>query len=85
MTGDRRRRLKAEDVLDLRRLYAEGGMSMLKLAHRFKVAKSTVQDVIEERTWRHLLPSKPARAPRSKSQGARHRIRAAGYFQIRED
>jgi len=32
---------------------------MLALASRFKVAKSTIQDIIERRTWRHLPDSEP--------------------------
>ncbi len=42
-------------VLEIRRRYAAGGTSLLKLAKEFNVAKRTVLSVLHRKTWRHVL------------------------------
>ena len=54
-------RLTAEDVLAIRHLYwltrsSLGRPSQQEIADVFGVARTTVQAVVEGRTWRHLCP-----------------------------
>jgi hypothetical protein len=47
-------RLTAQEVVDIRRLYAVGA-SYQQLVLMFKVSFDCIKDVVLQRTWRHLL------------------------------
>jgi hypothetical protein len=49
-------KLKEKEVIEIRRLYSLGGISMYKLAKNYKVSKKTVMCVIKRETWKHVLP-----------------------------
>jgi hypothetical protein len=51
----RHRKLGDAEVLEIRRLRAEG-VTVSKLAARFGVSRSNIRSIVEGRTWRHLLP-----------------------------
>ena len=59
MSADRRVRLTTKQVTEIRRRYAKERISMVQLAAKFGVAKSTIQDIIEERTWKHVARPVP--------------------------
>lgn len=46
--------LTEEDVKKIRSLYKPYKMSQNKLAQMFNVHRSTIQDIIERRTWKHI-------------------------------
>lgn len=50
-----RRKLEAEEVREIRTLYATGEISQRALAKRFDVTYPTIQAIVENRSWRHLL------------------------------
>ncbi len=47
-------RLNAEQVTEIRRVYAAGGVTLTQLAARFGVAKPTVHHIVARRSWKHL-------------------------------
>ena len=47
-------KLRAEDVIRIRRLFGTGKHSILSLAHRFSVSESNIQFIVARRTWKHL-------------------------------
>lgn len=47
-------KLNESQVLEIRRLYAAGGHSHLKLAGMFGVSEAAVQFIIKRRTWTHI-------------------------------
>lgn len=47
-------RLDEEKVLEIRRLYASGKYSHLKLAHIFEVSEPTIRQVVTRTTWTHI-------------------------------
>jgi Mor family transcriptional regulator len=49
-----RARLAAEQIVEIRRRYAEGGISYRDLAARYGVGKNTIQAIIQRRSWRHV-------------------------------
>lgn len=48
-------KLKAEQVIEIRRLYAAGGVSQQKLAQRYGVSKPAIRALITRKTWAHLV------------------------------
>lgn len=44
-------KLNAQDVIKMRRMYAEDGLSMLDLAGRFGITESTAREAIRGITW----------------------------------
>jgi len=49
-----RARLAKDQVLDIRRKYAAHKTSYPKLAREYTVAKSTIQAIIERKSWTHI-------------------------------
>jgi hypothetical protein len=47
-------RLTALQVIEIRALYASGGIRQKDLARRFGVHVMTINDILKSRTWRHL-------------------------------
>lgn len=47
-------RLTAEQVIEIRKIYAQGGISYRKLAERFGVKKGTVCHIVTKRSWKHI-------------------------------
>jgi DNA invertase Pin-like site-specific DNA recombinase len=48
-----RRRLSPENVIEIRRLYADGA-DRQDVADRFGIKKGTVYDIALRRSWRHI-------------------------------
>lgn len=46
--------LKEESVLDIRRRYSEGGISMSALAKCYRVSKKLILNIIHKRAWKHI-------------------------------
>lgn len=46
--------LTADDVREIRRLYRPYKCSQYKLAEMYGVGRSTIQDIIERKTWAHI-------------------------------
>lgn len=54
-TRNGRAKLSEEDVLSIRRQYQDG-ISLTQLYHEYpQVSKTTVRDIVLEKTWKHLL------------------------------
>lgn len=51
-------KLNNMQVLTIKQLYNENNYTQLVLAQMFGVSRSTIGDIINERTWRHLLINK---------------------------
>jgi len=49
-----RARLTEEEVLEIRRLYPEGGHTYKSLGKQFGVATTTIQGIIERKIWAYL-------------------------------
>ncbi len=47
-------KFKTEQILEIRRLYAEGGVSYNDLAAKFSTYKATICGIITRRSWRHI-------------------------------
>lgn len=47
-------KLTDEQVLEIRRLYAAGGVSMKALGERFGCSTSTIHSIVNRRRWQHL-------------------------------
>lgn len=47
-------KLTDDAVREIRRRYAEGGISQQKLADEYGVNQSKISDVVNRRTWRHV-------------------------------
>jgi hypothetical protein len=47
-------KLTEQDVLDIRRLYAQGNISTRALGKKYGVTKTAILWVIQEKNWRHL-------------------------------
>ncbi|MGW9128085.1 NUMOD3 domain-containing DNA-binding protein [Paenibacillus chitinolyticus] len=45
-------RLTIEKVREIRDLYESGSLSQWKLAQKFEVSRSTIQDIVQYKTWR---------------------------------
>lgn len=56
------RSLCDEDVLNIRRRYAQGGIFMRELASEYGVTQGTVSHIIQDRIWRHLPLTKEIRS-----------------------
>lgn len=56
-------KLTEDDVIYLRELYAEGGVSFLKLAEMtgWRVDETTITSAVRGATWKHLPGAIPAR------------------------
>ncbi len=52
--GNGRSKLLPNDVLEIRRLYAAGGTTYLRIAGAFGVSISHVSSIINNRYWRHI-------------------------------
>lgn len=52
-------KLNAEQVQELRQIYAAGGTTQKALAQRFGVARNTVSQIVNRKCWAHL-PDVPA-------------------------
>jgi hypothetical protein len=50
-------KLTAEQVLAIRAQYATGTIGQYRLASLFTVNRRTIQQIVQEKTWRHLLDS----------------------------
>ena len=46
--------LKEEDIPKIRTLYAEGNWTLKELAEEFDVGTTTIKDVLDKKTWRHV-------------------------------
>jgi hypothetical protein len=49
--------LSAEDVLEIRALWAQGGVTQVGLAARFATTKGNVSQIVRGKRWRSLLPA----------------------------
>jgi hypothetical protein len=49
-----RSKLTGQQVRDIRNLYAEGSIGSGKLAKRFGVSKSLVQNIVKRKIWKHV-------------------------------
>jgi hypothetical protein len=47
-------KLTAEEVIEIRQLFADGGITQLELARGFGVAESTMGQIIHRKSWKHL-------------------------------
>jgi hypothetical protein len=47
-------KLTAEQVLEIRRLYAAGGISMHQLGRQFGINGATVHCIVHRKTWFHI-------------------------------
>lgn len=47
-------KLTADDVREIRRLYAAGGIGYCRLAARFGIARSNVAFIVRRQTWAHI-------------------------------
>lgn len=47
-------KLDENKVLRIRKLYNSGGVYQKDLAHKFKVSRSTVQNITSGRNWKHI-------------------------------
>lgn len=47
-------RLTEDDVLELRRRYADGGVTQKELAKEFGVDKSSISLIIRRKKWTHI-------------------------------
>lgn len=47
-------KLNEQDVLDIRRIYSEGGISQRRLGEQFLVTESNIQYIVRRRTWTSL-------------------------------
>jgi hypothetical protein len=48
------KKLTAEKVLQIRALYAEGGITMPDIARRYNINDGTVYQIIKKQIWRHI-------------------------------
>lgn len=55
-----RSKLTEKDVIEMRKLYADGLRNMSELGRRFGVAGKTARSAIVGETWKHLLPDAKA-------------------------
>lgn len=46
--------LKEGDVLEIKKLYKQGGISQAKLAEKFNIRQSSVWDIIHGNNWKYL-------------------------------
>lgn len=53
-TAISRRKLTAADVVEIRRLYANGGVSYQTLASKYGVSDGAVCDAVNRITWKHI-------------------------------
>jgi len=54
--GNPQSKLTNKDVLEIRRLYDEGNVSMKKLGKQFSVTTANINNVVQGKSWKHLLP-----------------------------
>jgi len=47
-------KLSEEDVKEIRRLYAAGILTQKSLRERYEVCKSTIQAILNRKTWKHV-------------------------------
>ena len=47
-------KLSEDDVRLIRKLYAQGGVTLAELGHRFSVDSTTIRDVVSRRRWTHV-------------------------------
>lgn len=47
-------KLKTSDILEIRSLWAQGGISKSELSRRFKVDRVHIRLIINRRTWKHI-------------------------------
>lgn len=52
-------KLTQSEVLEIRRLYAAGGVGYPRLARMFGVTKTTIEALIKKRTWSHIKEDTP--------------------------
>jgi hypothetical protein len=48
--------LRDEQVIEMRALYQEIGLSQHMLARRYGISRGTVQGIVSNKIWKHLLP-----------------------------
>lgn len=51
---DHRTKLTGAAVVEMRRLYHDGGWTVERLAARYRVARATVHNAVRGQTWAHL-------------------------------
>jgi len=47
-------KLSSEDIPVIKRLYSKENISLQDIANYFKVSPSTIRDVVEGKTWKHV-------------------------------
>ena len=47
-------KLKEEDVLRIRELYASGEKSMVQLAYEYDITENAVYKIIKKHRWKHI-------------------------------
>jgi len=47
-------KLNSEQILEVRRLYAEGGLRQLDIANLFNVSRTLISQITGGRTWKHI-------------------------------
>lgn len=52
--GEARSRLRAEQVTAAREEYARGGVSQQTIAERLGIKRSSFEDIVHRRTWKHI-------------------------------
>ena len=50
-------KLNENQIQEITRAYDRGGVTYRELAHQYGVSASTINDVLNHRTWRHLSTS----------------------------
>jgi hypothetical protein len=55
-------KLQPDQVVAIRKQFAQGDITMRQLAEKFMIAPSTVSAIVNYRTWKHVFPPPPGRA-----------------------
>lgn len=50
-------KLTEKQVLEIRRVYATGGIKQIELARRLGVGKTLIGYIVNHKAWKHLLPA----------------------------
>lgn len=50
-------KLKEFEVIQIRQLYSFGDYSQNDLSKKFNISRSVIKDIINQRTWKHLIKS----------------------------
>jgi hypothetical protein len=49
-------KLKESQIVEMRKLYADGGWTHRALGEKFGMAKGTISHILTRRTWKHIVP-----------------------------